>query len=44
MLKLKNIYFIKDNKNILNNINYEINDSSVIAITGPNGSREIYIS
>lgn len=38
MLKLENIYFTKDNKNILNNINYEIKDSSVIAITGPNGS------
>ena len=38
MLKLEKIYFTKDNKNILNNINYEINDSSVTAITGPNGS------
>jgi len=38
MLKLSNICFNKDGKNILNNINYEINKSSVIAITGPNGS------
>lgn len=38
MLKLSNISFCKDGKNILNNINYEINKSSVIAITGPNGS------
>ena len=38
MLKLENICFHKDNKNILKNINYEINDSKLIVITGPNGS------
>lgn len=38
MLKLENICFYKENKNILNNINYEINNSKLIAITGPNGS------
>ena len=38
MLKLENICFHKENKNILNNINYEINNSKLIAITGPNGS------
>ena len=38
MLKLENICFYKDNKNILNNINYETNNSKLIAITGPNGS------
>ena len=38
MLKLENICFHKENKNILNNINYETNNSKLIAITGPNGS------
>ena len=38
MLKLENICFNKNGKDILNNINYEINESGVIAITGPNGS------
>ena len=38
MLKLENICFHKDNKDILKNINYEINDSKLIVITGPNGS------
>ena len=39
MLKLENIYFTKDNKNILNNINYEIKRLQVLyQITGPNGS------
>ena len=41
MLKLENICFDKDNKSILKNVNYEIKDLSVIAITGPNGSRQI---
>ena len=38
MLKLENICFHKDNKDILKNLNYEINDSKLIVITGPNGS------
>ena len=38
MLKLENICFHKDNKDILKNINYEINASKLIVITGPNGS------
>ena len=38
MLKLENICFYKDNKDILKNINYEINNSKLIVITGPNGS------
>ena len=38
MLKLENVCFHKDNKDILKNINYEINNSKLIVITGPNGS------
>lgn len=38
MIKLENISFKKDNKNILNNINLEIDTGKVIVITGPNGS------
>ena len=38
MLKLENICFHKDNKDILKNLYYEINDSKLIVITGPNGS------
>jgi len=38
MLKLQNICFNKNGKNILNNINYEIKEPSVVVITGPNGS------
>ncbi len=44
MLELKNISFFKDNKKILDNINYKIEGSSVVAITGPNGSRKINLS
>jgi len=38
MLKLQNICYNKNVKNILNNINYEIKEPSVVVITGPNGS------
>lgn len=38
MLELKNISFFKDNKQILDNINFKIDNSRLIAITGPNGS------
>ena len=38
MLELKNIFFERDNKQILNNINLKIDNSKLIAITGPNGS------
>ncbi len=38
MLELKNIYFFRDNKQILNNISLKIDNSKLIAITGPNGS------
>ena len=44
MLELKNICFERDNKKILDDINLKIGTSEFIAITGPNGSREIYIS
>ena len=44
MLELKNISFFKDNKKILDNINYKIEGPSVVAITGPNGSRKINLS
>ncbi len=38
MLELKDIYFKRDNKNILNGINLNIEEDSFVAITGPNGS------
>lgn len=38
MLELKNIYFTRDNKKILDNINIKIDTGKFIAITGPNGS------
>ena len=38
MLELKNISYKKDNKIILNNINLNIKNNSLIVITGPNGS------
>ena len=38
ILELKNISFIRDDKNILNNINLTIDTNKFIAITGPNGS------
>ena len=39
MLELKDIYFERDNKKILNGINLKIGSNDFIAITGPNGSR-----
>lgn len=38
MLKLENVSFFKDNKDILKDINLEIPSEKFIAITGPNGS------
>ena len=38
MLELQNIYFEKDNRKILNDINLKIDTNKFIAITGPNGS------
>ena len=43
MIKISNVNFsYKSNKNVLNNINLEINDNEMIAIIGKNGSRKIY--
>ena len=38
MLELKNICFKRDGKQILDNVNLNIEDNTFIAITGPNGS------
>lgn len=38
MLELKDIYFERENKKILNNINLKIDSGKFVAITGPNGS------
>lgn len=38
MIELKNVYFERDNKKILDNINLKINDDQFVVITGPNGS------
>lgn len=38
MLELKNICFERDNKKILNNINFKIDKDKFVVITGPNGS------
>ncbi len=38
MLELKDIYFNRDNKDILNGINLKIEEDCFTAITGPNGS------
>lgn len=38
MLELKHIFFEKDNRKILNDINLNIDSNKFIAITGPNGS------
>lgn len=38
MLKLENVCFFKDNKDILKDINLEVEEGKFIAITGPNGS------
>ena len=38
MLELKNVSYTRDNKQILKNINLNIDDNKLIAITGPNGS------
>ena len=38
MLRLENVCFFKDNKDILKNINLEVPENKFIAITGPNGS------
>ena len=44
MLELKDISFSRDNKQILKDINVKIDSKKFIAITGPNGSRQIYFS
>lgn len=38
MLRLENVCFFKDNKDILKDINLEAEEGKFIAITGPNGS------
>ena len=38
MLELKNICFNRDNRKILDNINFKLDDDKFISITGPNGS------
>ena len=38
MLELKDICFSRDNKNILKNVNLNIDNNKMIVITGPNGS------
>lgn len=38
MLELKNIYFERDNKKILQDVNLNLEDNKFIVITGPNGS------
>lgn len=38
LLKLENISFNRDNKQILDNINLELDNNQFVAITGPNGS------
>ena len=38
MLELKNISFTRDNKKILQNISFKIDEQKLVAITGPNGS------
>lgn len=44
LLELKNIYFEREGKKILNNINLKLDLGKFIAITGPNGSRKINTS
>ena len=38
MLELKNIYFFKDNKQILTDVSLNIDNQKFVAVTGPNGS------
>lgn len=38
MLELKDIYFSRDNKDILNGISLNVEEDSFTAVTGPNGS------
>jgi len=38
MLELKNVSFEKDNKKILDDINFILEDNSFVVITGKNGS------
>ncbi len=44
ILELKNIYFEREGKKILDNISLKLDLGKFIAITGPNGSRKINIS
>lgn len=41
LLELKNICFERENKKILDDINLSLDIGKFIAITGPNGSRQI---
>ena len=38
MLELKNIYFTRDEKKILDNVSLKLEDDKFVVITGPNGS------
>lgn len=38
MLEFKNVTYIKDEKIILDNVSFKINDNDLLVITGPNGS------
>lgn len=38
MLELKDICFLRDNKQILKNVNLKIDNNKMVVITGPNGS------
>ena len=43
MIKLENVNFsYKNGKDILKNINLEINEGEFISIIGKNGSRKVY--
>ena len=43
MIKLQNVSFkYKNGKDVLNDINLEINEGEFICIIGKNGSRKIY--
>ena len=43
MIKLENVYFkYKNEKDVLQDINLEINEGEFVSIIGKNGSREIY--
>ena len=43
MLELKNVSYFRDNKQILDNISLKIDNSKLVAITGPNGSGKVQL-